>query len=98
MNKKQAKQLVWQLTEGIGHLDEELWYVYYRVPTEDFKLLKERNWRWEVVLEYRGKILFRAQLEVIGSLMIVRDLKTKKMKLHKFSYSINFETKEIVIW
>lgn len=96
MKKRQAKQLVWQLTKGVGALDEELWFVYYRVPPEDFKL-NERLWRWEVVLEFKGKVFFKAQLEQIENSMIIED-KTRRKKLHKLPYSINFETREIVIW
>lgn len=99
MRKRQAKQLVWQLTKGGGsiNMDKELWTIYYRVPQEDF-ILKERNWRWEVVLKYHGKILFKAQIDNIQKCMLCEDTKTKKMKFHKFPFSISFETKEVVIW
>lgn len=89
MKKKEAKKLVWQLTCGPSRLDEELWIIYYKV--EDFKM-KERNWNWQVVLEYGGKLLFKAQMAQIEMAMVING------KLRKFPYSINFETKEIVIW
>lgn len=92
MNKKTAKKLVWQLTKGIGAIDDKLWLVYYRVSPEDFKIFKEKNWRWEVVLEYKGKLLFRIQIKQLEAAMVIDG------KLIKFPYSINFETKEVKIW
>lgn len=93
MKKRTTKKLLWQLTKGIGKLDEELWDIYYKPDLDgDNKFLKEKNWVWVIVLEYKGKILFRAQLDKLNNAMIVDG------KLEKFPYSINFETKEIKIW
>ena len=92
MKKRECKQLIYQLTEGPAKIDEELWLVYYRVPQEDFKHQKERNWRWEVVMEYQSKLLFKAQLRNIECAMMIDG------KQQKLPYSINFENKELVIW
>lgn len=90
MKKKEAKKLIWKLTEGVGKLDnKDLWFIYYRV--KDFRV-KEPLWDWEVVLEYQGILLFRIQIDQLEDVMIIDG------KLRKYPFSINFETKEIVIW
>lgn len=83
MNKKEAKKY-WRVFTR--HLDEELWFIYYRVEEEEFRM-KERFWVWQVVLEYQGVYLFKPDLE-----------KILRMLTKNLSYRIDFQSKQIVIW
>ena len=83
MDKRLAKKLTRIFRKD---LDKELWWAYYIPDKEDCRLLKERIWRWQVVIEYKGILLFKPDIKELLGIVEDRGL------------SINFETKEIMVW